>query len=88
MLPVRWQDDVLEQVDLDLDVLRTDGKVWVRDRDKFEQVRKEWPMPDEIASKAEETSERVRESAEMGTEPFGHVGQKWLADFLATSDPK
>ena len=87
VLPVRWLEGVLEQVDLELDVLRTaDGKVWVRDRDKFDQVRKDWPMPDDIVSQAEETCERVRELVERGTEPFGKVGQRWLADFFAASD--
>ena len=85
MLPVHWQEGILEQVDLELDVLRTADKVWVRDRDKFEQVRREWPMPDDIANQAIEACEHVRELVERGSEPFGQVGQRWLAHFLAVT---
>jgi hypothetical protein len=42
VLPVRWADDVLEEVDLELDVLRSaNGTVSVRDRDEWERVRQE-----------------------------------------------
>jgi hypothetical protein len=42
VLPVRWADDVLEEVDLELDILRSaDGTVSVRDRDEWERVRQE-----------------------------------------------
>ena len=84
VLPVRWIDDVLEEVDLELDILRSaDGTVSVRDEDAFEQVRMQWDMPDEIVVRAETTCARVRSLVEHGAEPFGTVGQAWLARFLA-----
>ena len=84
VLPVRWPDNALEEVDLELDLLRTaDGRVQVRDRDEFDRVREAWPMPADIARAAEETCERVRELVERGDEPFGRVGKRWLGDFLA-----
>ena len=54
VLPVRWIDDALEEIDLELDILRSaDGAV--RDREAFDRVRQEWTMPDDIAAQAEET---------------------------------
>lgn len=84
VLPVRWVDDVLEIVDLELDILRTtDGHVSVRDRDEFARVRAAWAMPDDIATRAEATCEHVREMVERRVEPFGAVGGAWLSRFLA-----
>jgi hypothetical protein len=84
VLPVRWVDDVLEEVDLELDILRSaDGSVSVRDRDEFERVRKRWAMPGDVVRQVEETCERVRALVEQGAEPFGAAGQAWLARFLA-----
>jgi len=84
VLPVRWVDDALEEVDLELDVLRSaDGTVCVRDREAFNRVREAWTMPDDVAAPAEETCERVRELVESGAEPFGQVGRAWLLRFLA-----
>ena len=84
VLPVRWVDDVLEEVDLELDILRSaDGSVRVRDRDEFDRVRAAWAMPGDIAAQAEATCGRVRALVELGAEPFGAVGRAWLARFLA-----
>ncbi len=84
VLPVRWTDDVLEEVDLELDILRSAaGDVSVRDQDTFEQVRAQWGMPAEIAVQAEITCTRIRTLVERGAEPFARVGQAWLACFLA-----
>jgi uncharacterized protein len=85
ILPVTWQGDILEEVDLELDILRAaDGRVWVRDQDKFAQVRAEWPMPEDIASQAQQTCEQVRSWVEQGAEPFGSVGFGWLERFMKT----
>lgn len=83
VLPVHWADDVLEEVDLELDVLRfTDGTVQVRDVDAFAQVRQTWPMPEEFATRAEDTCMQIRMVVERGAEPFGDVGRGWLDQFL------
>lgn len=79
VLPVRWIDDVLEEVDLELDILRfADSSVRVRDQETFDHVREAWAMPDEIAAQAQATCERVRTQVEQGAEPFGAVGRTWL----------
>ena len=84
VLPVRWAGDTLEEVDLELDILRSaDGSVRVRDQEEFDRVRDMWAMPDDIAAQAEATCERVRKELERGAEPFGNVGRAWLARFLA-----
>lgn len=84
VLPVRWVDDVVEEVDLELDILRSaDGVVSVRDQDTFAQVRAQWDMPSEIAGQAETTCAQIRTQVERGVEPFGTVGPAWLARFLA-----
>ena len=87
ILPVHWIGDILEEVDLELDILRSpDGKVWVRDQDKFEHVRTQWNMPNEIVVKVEETCNQVRSSVEQASEPFGSVGLSWLSYFLANTN--
>ena len=84
VLPVRWVGDVLEEVDLELDILRhADGKVQVRDRDEFDRVREAWDMPDDIARQAEATCEQTRARVAAGAEPFGAIGRAWMARFLA-----
>lgn len=88
VLPVRWIDDVLEIVDLELDVLRTiDGRVQVRDRNELARVRAAWAMPDDIAAQAEAVCEQVRMQVEQRNEPFGDVGPSWLVRFLANTMP-
>jgi hypothetical protein len=87
VLPVRWVDGTLEEVDLELDILRSvDGSVRVRDQEAFDRAREIWAMPDDIAVQAETTCERVRALVERGAEPFGAVGQAWLSGFLADVD--
>jgi len=80
VLPVQWVDDALEEVDPELDVLRSvDGSVRVRDREESDRVREAWAMPDDVARQAEETCERFRALVELGAEPFGTVGRAWLS---------
>ena len=87
VLPVSWRDHVLEEVDLELDVLRyADGRVLVRDQDTFEQARVRWDMPDEIAAQAEVACEQILTNVQYGDEPFGTVGQAWLVGFLSNTE--
>ena len=87
VLPVRWTNDVLEEVDLELDILRSiDGGVSVRDQDVFDHVRVTWSMPDHIAAQAEATCARIRELVERRVEPFDSVGQAWLTRFLSEAE--
>lgn len=84
VLPVRWSAGGLEEIDLELDVLRfADGRVEVRDRDAFERVRAEWALPDAIAAQAEAACAWVYARVAEGAEPFGAVGPAWLARCVA-----
>jgi hypothetical protein len=83
ILPVRWGDNFLDEVDLELDILRAaDGSVRVRDQEEFARVRDAWAMPTDISTQAEATCEQVRALVEQGAEPFGAVGTTWLSRFL------
>lgn len=84
VLPVRWDGDVLEEIDLELDILRSAaGEVWVRDREEFKRVCEEGALPETIVARALATCEEVRARVTAGTEPFGAVGQQWLTRFMA-----
>jgi len=84
VLPVHWLGDALEEVDLEVDILRfADGSVQVRDREEFARVRETWAMPGDLSAQVEETCERVRALVELGVEPFGDAGRAWLSRFLA-----
>jgi uncharacterized protein len=86
VLPVRRYDGVIEEVDLELDVLRTaDGRVCVRDQDIFDQMRSDGTLPDDVAAKAQATCEEIRLRVESGSEPFGKVGETWLSQFVRDS---
>jgi hypothetical protein len=86
VLPVRWTDHALEEVDLELDILRSAvGAVHVRDREEFDRVRAEWSMPADLVAQALDTCERRRELVQRGAEPFGNVGRAWLDGFLVHS---
>jgi uncharacterized protein len=70
-LPARWLGDALEIIDLDLDVVRSiNGNVRVRDQDEFELVRMTWARPDDIATQAAATCERLRELIARRAQPF------------------
>ena len=86
VLPVRRYDGVIEEVDLELDVLRTaDGRVQVRDQDIFDRMRTDWALPDDIAAQAQATCKEIRRCVESGAEPFGKVGGNWLSQFVGQS---
>jgi hypothetical protein len=87
VLPVHWSGNILEEIDLELDILRSaDGSVRVRDRNAFARVRAEWSMAEEIAAEAEATCAKVCALVERGADPFGGIGQRWLTRFLASAD--
>jgi hypothetical protein len=84
VLPVRWTGGALEEIDLELDVVRgTDDITRVRDREEFDRVREAWPVPAEIVARVEETCEQMLELVEQGVEPFGDVGRSWLSRFMS-----
>ncbi len=84
VLPAHWNGALLEEVDLELDVLRAaDGRVWVRDEDEFARVRADFALPDALAERALATCAAIQARLAAHAEPFGMVGPAWLARFLA-----
>ena len=74
--------DVIEAVDLDLDVLRMrDGRVLLDDEDEFEEHQVRYGYPPEIVDGARASADRLMAAVRGGTEPFGLVGDNWLARY-------
>jgi hypothetical protein len=83
-LPVTWDGDVLEEVDLELDVQRfLDGRVELRDEDELARVRARWAMPPDVVASALETAAQLLYRVRTRAEPFDTVGHAWLERFLA-----
>lgn len=82
-LPVSWVGEDLEEVDLELDVLRVaTGETSVRDREKFAELRSRWGLPPDVANRAERTCQEISELVDQAAEPFGQTGALWLGRFL------
>lgn len=82
-MPVRWVEDRVEEIDLELDVLySTRGGITVRDQAKFDDILDTYGLPPEIARRAQDTCKQICGMIERGDEPFGTVGFTWLEHFL------
>jgi uncharacterized protein len=80
--------DVVSMVDLDLDVvLGVDGTLLIDDEDEFEEHRHSLGYPAEIVSLARSTSAAVFAAMSAGDEPYGLLGQRWLAGYAAALTP-
>jgi protein associated with RNAse G/E len=87
VLPVHWNGNTVEEVDLELDILcLASGEVRIRDREEFDRVQEVWAMPDPVVVQVEETCRRIQGLVELGAEPFGKVGRTWLSRFLDEVD--
>jgi hypothetical protein len=74
--------DVVSMVDLDLDVvLRVNGELLIDDEDEFEEHRQSLGYPTEIVTLAKSTTAAVAAAIAAGDEPYGRVGQSWLAGY-------
>jgi len=81
--PVRHPDRV-EAVDLDLDVVRLrDGSVQLLDEDEFEEHQVLYGYPAEEIAQARATADELLAMVTARQEPFGEVGEAWLAAFSA-----
>jgi hypothetical protein len=84
--PVR-NGDIIEAVDLDLDVIRErNGRVLLVDEDEFAEHQVLLGYPAEVIAQARTTADDLVARVTAATEPFGRVGQDWLARFSATKD--
>ncbi|WP_203820759.1 DUF402 domain-containing protein [Paractinoplanes ferrugineus] len=81
-VPVR-EEGVVEAVDLDLDVVRLwDGSVRLLDEDEFEEHQVLYGYPAEVIDQARATADELLDRIGWRQEPFGAVGDAWLARFL------
>ena len=77
-----WTDDRATLADLDLDVRRLHGEVWIEDEEEFEtSLRKGW-TPVEFAGPARRTADELYDALGAGREPFRSVGAQWLGMLL------
>ena len=75
-----WTGRTVTMVDLDLDVvLGRDGSLVLDDEDEFEVHRVELGCPEEVVDLARRTADAVVAAIRAGTEPFGSVGDAWVA---------
>jgi uncharacterized protein len=80
--------DVVAMVDLDLDVvLGVDETLLIDDEDEFEEHRQSLDYPAEIVSLARSTTAAVFATMSAREEPYGRVGQRWLAGYAAALTP-
>ena len=75
-----WTAEGVTAVDLDLDVVRwRSGGVEVLDEDEFDEHRVALAYPAELVEEARATAAWLVDALISGAEPFGAVGQGWLA---------
>ena len=75
-----WTGATVTMVDLDLDVvLDRQGSLLLDDRDEFEAHRVKLGYPDDVVDLARRTADEVLAAIREGTEPFGSVGEAWVA---------
>ncbi|MDP9444962.1 MAG: DUF402 domain-containing protein [Actinomycetota bacterium] len=78
--PPQWQGNEVTMVDLDLDVVRRrNGEVAVLDEDEFRDHQRAYRYPPHITGLAEQSCAAVLGAVRGGVEPFGRVGERWLA---------
>jgi protein associated with RNAse G/E len=76
--------DVVSMVDLDLDVvLLVNGELLIDDEDEFEEHLHTLGYPAEIVAQAQSSAAAVFDEIAADVEPFGSIGQLWLASYAA-----
>jgi hypothetical protein len=85
--PVKWIDDTLEEVDLELDILQyADGSVSVRDQNVFHYICEHWNIAKAIAAQAEQACQQICTLLKERQEPFSSIGHRWLSLHLCSAD--
>jgi hypothetical protein len=78
--------DGITAADLDLDVVRLwDGSVRVLDEDEFEEHRIRYGYPPEVIERALAATRDLVTRVSNRDEPFGAVGDAWLASYAGPS---
>lgn len=77
-----WTGDRATMADLDLDVRRLHGDVWIEDEEEFEASLRHSRIPIEFAASARETAGELYDALREDGEPFRSVGDQWLGRLL------
>jgi uncharacterized protein len=81
--PPTWTDVNVSMVDLDLDVVITDGDVSVVDEEEFESNRVRYGYPSDVVAMARRVAAEVVDAARRASPPFTRsTGDAWLDGFV------
>ena len=82
--PAQWNGETVTMIDLDLDVVRfRDGRVLIDDEDEFLEHQVAYGYPPDLIEKARAVTNEIEAMVTARVEPFGAVGEAWLARALA-----
>ncbi|MDJ0953137.1 MAG: DUF402 domain-containing protein [Acidimicrobiia bacterium] len=85
--PPSWNGSTVTMVDVDLDIMRAaDGRVAIEDEDEFEQHQVEMDYPQRLIDTARATTARIALAVESRHEPFGAVGESWMAKAVSLAE--
>jgi HAD superfamily hydrolase (TIGR01509 family) len=74
----RWRGEHATMSDLDLDVLRNNGRTWIEDEDEFAESLRTGTLPAHFTEPARTTATRLLRALQADDEPFASVGDQWL----------
>lgn len=78
-------EHTISAADLDLDVVaRRDGHVYIDDEDEFEEHRRLFGYPPEVAAEAERTAHWLFDQVSAGCPPFDDSIRAWMSKAEAT----
>lgn len=85
--PPTWTDTGVSMVDLDLDVVVTDGAVSVVDEEEFEANRLRYGYPADVVAAARRVTTEVVNAARHASPPFTpRAGGRWMAALADLED--
>lgn len=71
-------------IDMDLDVVRSGGRVWIDDEDEFEEHRIRFGYPDELVARCRTAADEVAALITAAAPPFDGRSDHWLARLEAS----
>lgn len=81
--PPVWDGDIVTLADLDLDVRRQHGRLWIEDEDEFAERRALGIYPDDVVRAALAATAKVEAALRADVEPFASIGTAWLASMAS-----
>ena len=85
--PPRWNGSKVTMVDIDLDLVRwNDGRVEVLDEEEFADHQVAYGYPERLIATARATTARIALALEARHEPFGEIGEAWMARAVSLAE--